>query len=269
VKPDQILTDVFNDQAEYRPDPIEVLAGVRHRLDHSSRPSVTRAATALSAAAAVAVTAVAVTALGDRDGNASQHSGGSRVVGAATQHSAPRPAHTVRPVTTPSPRRRSGSTRARSKEDYSTIAAGWLPGPGQQVEASNQPGFEERDYDVTVDGVDMDVIIYLESGQLPSATEAGSGYTSVTINGHPGRQFVADNATIVAFDLGNGEVAYAGPSVDAPTDTVTTARITDIAVHVATAMEFNQHDPIPAAQRGGVKHVIGPARHAAQPSSAG
>jgi hypothetical protein len=138
------------------------------------------------------------------------------------------------------------STSPSVSDGFSTIAAGWLPGPARQVDASNQPGFEQRDYDVKVDGVDMDVIIYLESGsQLPSRTEAGSGYRDITINGHPGREFIADNATIVAFNLGNGTIAYAGPSVVAPTGTVTTARITAIAEHVAREIQFNQHDPIP------------------------
>jgi hypothetical protein len=155
--------------------------------------------------------------------------------------------HSAVPASTSSGPRSPVATSPSVSGGFSTIAAGWLPGPARQVDASNQPGFEQRDYDVKVDGVDMDVIIYLERGsQLPPSTEAGSSYRAISINGHPGREFIANNATIVAFNLGNGTIAYAGPSVVALSGTVTSARITAIAEHVAREIQFNQHDPIPA-----------------------
>lgn len=137
-----------------------------------------------------------------------------------------------------------------SKYAYSTIAAGWLPGPARKVEANNQGNFEERDYTVTVDGVDMDVIIWTERDTtLPTRMQAGGGAADrdITINGHPGREFIADNCTIVAFDLGNGTIGFAGPSVVKTTDKVSTTRITDIAEKVAKHIQFNRHDPIPAS----------------------
>jgi hypothetical protein len=250
---DQILRDVLDDHAEQRPDAAEVLAGTYHRISRRKRVQVTRAATMLGAAATVAAVAVASAALA---GRSSEHKAAPTRAGAA----AAVPAITARPAThvvhaAPAKRSSPASSAANSapvvdptsRYGYSTIAAGWLPGPATQVGAQNQPGFEERDYDATVDGVDMDVIIYLERGRhLPSRTEAGANYQDFTINGHPAREFVADVATIVAIDMGNGTIAYAGPSVTATTNAVTTARITEIAVHVARDIQFDRHDPIPA-----------------------
>jgi hypothetical protein len=145
---------------------------------------------------------------------------------------------------TPSLSEAPGFANAPGARDYATIAAGWLPGPVTREEASNQPGFEQRIYTVTVDGIELDAIIYLEEGPLPGRTEAGSDYRSLTIDGHPAREFVADTATIVAVDLGNGKVAYAGPSVVATTAQVTTARITAIAERMAGSIQFDRHDPI-------------------------
>ncbi len=96
----------------------------------------------------------------------------------------------------------------------------------------------------------MDVIIWTETGPLPTQMQATGGtsdYRQVTVNGHPGREFIADNITIIAFDLGNGTIAYVGPSVRQLTVVVTTQRITAIAVKVAANMQFDRHDPIPSA----------------------
>ena len=93
----------------------------------------------------------------------------------------------------------------------------------------------------------MDVIIWTESGSLPArmqATGGSSDYRRITINGHPGREFGSSNITIVAFDRGNGTIAYAGPSVQRTTADVTTARISAIARKVARHMQFGRHDPI-------------------------
>lgn len=231
---DQILTDVFADRADLRPDASDVLSEVQQRLARRRRVPVARTAAVLGTAAAVAATAVTAAAVAGRDGHSSGHHTAAAVDVTGTHSTAPASTHGNPAATQPS-----------ANHGYSTIAAGWLPGAGREVGASTQPGFEQRDYDVSVDGVDMDVIIYLEDGsQLPTRTEAGSGDRDITINGHPGREFIADNATIVAFNLGNGKIAYAGPSVVATSGQVSTARITDIAVHVAREIQFNRHDPI-------------------------
>lgn len=86
---------------------------------------------------------------------------------------------------------------------------------------------------------------------------AGPADRDIIVNGHPAREFIADTATIVAVNLGNGKIAYAGPSVVATTAQVTTQRITDIAVHVATSMQFGRHDPMPKS--AGVTAVRPPA----------
>jgi hypothetical protein len=130
--------------------------------------------------------------------------------------------------------------------NYVTIAAGWLPGEIKKESAQNSPGFEQHDYDVSVDGIDMDVIIWVEDGNaLPTRTEAGGNYRDLTINGHPAREFIANVATIVAVDIGHGKIAFAGPSVVATNSTVTTARISSIARHVVSSIEYGRHDPIP------------------------
>ncbi|PZS34392.1 MAG: hypothetical protein DLM58_05850 [Pseudonocardiales bacterium] len=246
MKPDQLLYDVFAAQADSRPDPCEVLAAVHERLDRPTRPRrapARRVATMVAAAAAVFAVASTAAVLSNRSHG--QHvvavPAGSHSSSPATVTSA-RPAH---PSSSPT----GGPTRVSlgSRYPYSTIAAGWLPGPGHQVMATNNPGFEQRDYAVTVDGTAMDVIIWTTDGSaLPSSTEAGSNYRDIVINGHAARQFTADVATIVAVDLGNGKIAYAGPSVVATTSQVSTTRIADIAVHVARETLFNRHDVIPA-----------------------
>jgi hypothetical protein len=255
---DQILTDVFTDRAETRPDAHDVLTSVRQRLEQQRRVSVGQAAAVVGTAAAVAVTGVAAVAIAGLANHSHSAPGGTQSGGVAAAshpavraHSSTSPApRATHPAALPKPRAR-GAHPAAKDDNYSTIAAGWLPGSSHEISASREPGFEERDYTAEVNGVDMDVIIYLESGTaLPDRTEAGANPESLTINGHPAREFVADNATIVAFDLGNGEIAYAGPSVVATTGQVTTADITAIAVHVATDMQFDQHDPMPANQPG-------------------
>ena len=136
---------------------------------------------------------------------------------------------------------------------YWTIDAGWLPGPAKLNVAglSSRPGVQERDWDVTVDGAAMDVIIWTETGSLPTQMQATGGgqadFRAITINGHPGREFIADHVTIIAFDLGNGTIAYVGPSAAELTAAVTTERITAVAVKVATNMQFDRHDPIPGS----------------------
>ena len=55
---------------------------------------------------------------------------------------------------------------------------------------------------------------------------------------------MSGNVTIVAFDRGNGTIAYVGPSVQRTTATVTSARIASIAMKVARNMQFDRHDPI-------------------------
>lgn len=108
------------------------------------------------------------------------------------------------------------------------------------------PGFEEHDYTVSVDGTEMDVIIWVLNGNsLPTRTEAGGNYRELTINGHHAREFIADVATIVAVDIGHGKIAFAGPSVVATSSTVTTARISAIARHVVRSIEYGRHDPLP------------------------
>lgn len=260
---DQMLIDLFAERAEQRPEAAEVLASVHRCIDAPRQVNATGMATVLGSAAAVAALAVGLSvatshghgaprplqlgaaAPGVLD-SASVAPSGSQTVPAAsstpTARSTPTAAITSAAAPTLLEAPRLG--RAPGSRNYSTIAAGWLPGPVTHVDASNQPGFEQRDYTVMVDGVEMDAIIYLEDGPLPGSTEAGSDYSSLTINGHPAREFVAGTATIVAVDLGNGKIAYAGPSVVATTNQVTTARITQIAEHIASSMQFHRHDPI-------------------------
>ncbi|MEP7019599.1 MAG: hypothetical protein ABI808_03035 [Pseudonocardiales bacterium] len=246
MKSNQLLYDVFAAQADSRPDPSEVLAAVHERLDRPNRPRrvpARRATTMFAAAAAVAAVATTAAVLSNRSHG--QHP----AVAAAASHSSSPAIVTIAPSAHQSSAPTGGPAQVTlgSKYPYSSIAAGWLPGPGQQVSATNNPGFEERDYAVTVDGTAMDVIIWTTDGSgLPSSTEAGSNYRDIVINAHPAREFIADVATIIAVDLGNGKIAYAGPSVVATTSQVTTARIADIAVHVAREMLFNRHDVIPA-----------------------
>ncbi len=253
---DRILIDMFAQQAEQHPDALDVLDAVHQRIDQRRRPGVTRALPVLGAAAAVATIAIGVGAAtsGGPGSPNSPAGGGAPLNTVASQpltSSTPNGRITVTALPNATPGQmipaKPSATRAglpANSRDYSTIAAGWLPGPAKQIGASNQPGFEQRDYTASVAGTDMDVIIYLEGGSLPTSTEAGSHYRSITINGHAAREFIAGIATIVAVDLGNGKIAYAGPSVAATTDRVTTARITTIAEHVASAMQFNRHDPI-------------------------
>lgn len=255
---DQTLIDLFAERSAQRPDASDVLAAVHERIDGPRHVNVARTATMLGSAAAVAALAVGLSVVtsGGR-GAPRPNPVGAAALGApdsvpATSAGSPTapldPATTAASVasgpSTPALSEAPGMANAPGSRDYSTIAAGWLPGPVTQDEASNQPGFEERDYTVMVDGVEMDAIIYVEDGPLPGSTEAGSDYRTLTINGHPAREFVADTATIVAVDLGNGKVAYAGPSVTATTSLVTTARITVIAEHMVTDMQFGRHDPI-------------------------
>lgn len=254
---DQTLIDLFAERSAQRPDASDVLAAVHERIDGPRHVNVARTATMLGSAAAVAALAVGLSVVtSGGHGAPSPHRVGAAgpgvldSVSAAPSGSAPAlgapttAASVASAPSTPPPSEAPGMANAPGSRDYSTIAAGWLPGPVTQDEASNQPGFEERDYTVMVDGVEMDAIIYVEDGPLPGSTEAGSDYRTLTINGHPAREFVADTATIVAVDLGNGKVAYAGPSVTATTSLVTTARITVIAEHMVTDMQFGRHDPI-------------------------
>jgi hypothetical protein len=253
---ERVVTEVLTEQAEQRPDPQPVLAEVRRRVRRRRRVAVTRTGAALGAAAAVAAIATGVALGADRpDGRPSAPAGVGTSSPVATTPTAPdTPAPTApRRSSTAQPNRssvaprdgQSGLVLPPGQRNYSTIAAGWLPGPARQVGAQNQPGFEERDYDVTVDGTHMDVIIWVERGPLPDRTEAGSHYRSITVNGHRAREFVDDIATIVAVDRGNGTIAFAGPSVTATTPRVTTERISAIARHVAGSIEFGRHDPIP------------------------
>jgi hypothetical protein len=262
---DQTLIDLFTERAEQRPDAADVLAALRQAIDTPRRVNMTRTATMLGSAAAVAALAIGVSVVtSGGHGAPNSHPGGAAAPGGLDSVSAPSTGSTTpvdaatTPATTaattatsitsapstPSLSEAPGAGNVPGSRDYSTIAAGWLPGPVTHEEASNQPGFEQRDYTVTVDGVELDAIIYVESGALPGRTEAGSHYRSLTINGNPAREFVMDTATIVAVDLGNGKVAYAGPSVAATTAQVTTARITAIAERMAGSMQFDRHDPI-------------------------
>jgi hypothetical protein len=255
---DQTLIELFAERAEQRPDASDVLATLRQAIDTPRHGNAARTATMLGSAAAVAALAIGVSLAtsGGHDAPGTRPAGAAGP-GAVDTASAASTESTIAPVNTgttaaaiasaPGAPRLSeapGFGNAPGLRNYSSIAAGWLPGPVTHEEASNQPGFEQRDYTVMVDGVELDAIIYVESGTLPSRTEAGSDYRSVTINGHPAREFVTGNATIVAVDLGNGKVAYAGPSVAATTPQVTTERITAIAQHMAGSMQFDRHDPI-------------------------
>ncbi|HEU5005665.1 MAG TPA: hypothetical protein VFT67_01765 [Jatrophihabitantaceae bacterium] len=266
---DQTLIDLFAERAEQRPDASDVLAALRRAIDAPRHGNMGRTATMLGSAAAVAALAIGVSvATSGGHGAPDPQPVGAAVSGGLEQSNGPAQSGspeqsgpvpgtpTLAPVSsadthapgTPAGQHlveAPGMGNVPGSRDYSTIAAGWLPGPAAtRVEASNQPGFEERIYTVTVDGVEMDAIIYVEDGPLPGRTEAGSQYRSLTINGHPAREFVADTATIVAVDLGNGKIAYAGPSVAATTAQVTTDRITAIAEHMAASMQFGRHDPI-------------------------
>jgi hypothetical protein len=78
------------------------------------------------------------------------------------------------------------------------------------------------------------------------ATGGGSNFTALIVQDHPAREFVSNNITIVAVDLGNGQIAYAGPSVQTTTATVTKARIKTIAEQVANGIEYGRHDPLPS-----------------------
>ncbi|WP_375483030.1 hypothetical protein [uncultured Jatrophihabitans sp.] len=254
---ENLLTDLFADQADGRPEPGPVLEAVHTRIARQRRVTVTRATTVLAAAAAVAAVAGGNTVATEPSGFHAGPAAGTGAVSSSTPAStaAMSPSSTTAPLpssTAPSPRT-SGPARVRVADSggYSTINAGWLPGPATPDPAgtSVQPGFEERDWTVMVDGVAMDVIIWTESGSLPSRVQATGGrpdYRAITVNGHPGREFVAKNVTVVAFDLGNGTIAYAGPSVERTTAKVTTARISAIARKVAVNMQFHRHDPIPS-----------------------
>jgi hypothetical protein len=262
---DKYLSDLFAEQAENRPDARQVLAAVHDQLDRRPTVIITRSATALGAVAAVAAIAVGSSVI-------SHHSSGHPInVVAGNSTSASDPAPSAAPTMTtppppssvpasatptpttpaPSPTASGGGPvvlKPSPSYDYSTIAAGWLPGAVTAQTAQNSAGFEERDYTVSVDGVDMDVIIWVETGPLPTSMQAtgGGNYTNMTVQGHAAREFVSSNITIVAVDLGNGNVAYAGPSVQTTTATVTSARIKSIAEQVANGIEYGRHDPIPA-----------------------
>lgn len=245
---EDMLSDLFAHEADRRPDSATVLDAVHQRIAQRGRIAGVRAASALGAVATVAVIAVSASVLTAPSGHHADPAGGAPQSTPATTAPATRTTTALATDTsTPQPSDPSVSSPAGGRS-YSTINAGWLPGPAKQNPAgtSNGPGFEERDWDVTVDGVAMDVIIWTESGSLPSQMQATGGqsdYLPITVNGHPGREFVSANVTIIAFDLGNGTVAYVGPSVQQKTATITSARIAAIAVKVADNMQFNQHDP--------------------------
>lgn len=266
---DKLLSDVFAEQAENRPEARQVLAAVHDRVDGRSTVMITRSATAFGAAAAVAAIAIGSSVIGHHgSGHTITVGGGSSTAAAASSTpqssspSSPQPssptAATPSPSATPTspassnqvPSSAPSMITPTSSVDYSTIAAGWLPGPVTHEAATNNGGFEEHDYTVTVDGTEVDVIIWVEAGStLPTrmqATGGGSDYSELTVQGHPAREFVSANITIVAIDLGNGRIAYAGPSVQTTTGTVTTARITSIAVQVANGIEYGRHDPLPS-----------------------
>jgi hypothetical protein len=250
MNPNDILRDVMVDRANRRPDAAEILEAVHSRAD-GHRLAWRHSVTVIGAACAVAAIAVGTAGLAHRaSGHLSTPAGAGPITTAAEPDlSTPTAARSRTPYSgsatvTPSARRPWQPT----SRPYSTIAAGWLPGQARQVDALNWPGFEQRDYDVVVDGTHMDVIVYLEDGiSLPSQTEAGPADRDIMINRHPAREFIADRATIVAVDLGNGKIAFAGPSVQATTPQVTSQRITEIAVRVATNIEFDRHDRIPGS----------------------
>lgn len=271
---EDLLTDLFARDAQNRPDPVAVLDAVHHRLGHQ-RPIVgVRTVSAVAAAATVAAIAVGATMFTAPSGHHSGPAEGaptptvtisapatqspSRSAAPTTVYPTPTAPTTVYPTPTapttvyPTPRWSAPtiSVPGGAGRSYSTINAGWLPGPATQnpTGTSNQAGFEERDWDVRVDGVAMDVIIWIEPGSLPARMQATGGKSHnrrVTVNGHAGREFRSTNITIIAFDLGNGTIAYVGPSVKQPTATVTSARIATIAAKVAENMQFHRHDPIP------------------------
>ncbi len=282
---EDLLTDLFAHDAQNRPDPVAVLDAVHHRIDQDRTIVGVRAASAVGAAATVAAIAVGATVFTAPSGHHTDPAGGtptptvtistpatqtpSRSAAPTTVYPIPTAPTTVHPTPTapttvyptptapttvyPTPPSSAPpvSVPGGAGRSYSTINAGWLPGPATQnpTGTSNQAGFEERDWDVSVDGVALDVIIWIEPGPLPARTQATGGgksdYRDVTVNGHAGREFRSTNITIIAFDLGNGTIAYVGPSVKQTTAAVTSARIATIAAKVAQNMQFHRHDPIP------------------------
>jgi hypothetical protein len=249
---EEILSETFALHADDRPEAQDVLAAVHQRVKRQRSIAITRAAAVLGAAATVTAVAVGVTVAAERPSGPGGVSGGGRPVTSPASMTASRPAA----VTKASPKAtRTHLSGAPSKvhtispsgsRNYITIAAGWLPGNVTQETAQNSPGFEEHDYTVSVDGTEMDVIIWVLNGNsLPTRTEAGGNYRELTINGHHAREFIADVATIVAVDIGHGKIAFAGPSVVATNSTVTTARISAIARHVVRSIEYGRHDPLP------------------------
>lgn len=172
---EEILTRTFAEHEHLAPDAEAVLAGIHDRLPRRRRLLIVAGAAAMVAAVSV----------------------GASVLVGTMRRPAPPPA-----AATPTP------APAAGRPDTIALTPGWLP-PGVQhdVIVAKKLGSESRTLVVTAsDGTRTGIELRTTAGTSLASQEPGTP-RDVTVNGRPGRLFVASDQAAVVFRASDDRVA--------------------------------------------------------------